>query len=71
MSAALILPVPAAEGVGDALVGGIGLAVDAVGVDLGQDDDAVPGTTSPALPAASSSGAMAVLKRRRPEYFRS
>jgi hypothetical protein len=48
MSAALILPVPAAEGVGDALVGGIGLAVDAVGVDLGQDDDAVPGTTSPA-----------------------
>jgi hypothetical protein len=46
MSAALILSVLvilAAEGVGDALVGGVGLAVDAVGVDLEQDDDAVPG----------------------------
>ena len=32
-----------AEGVGDALVGGVGLAVDAVGVDLQQDCDAVPG----------------------------
>src|ERR1017187_6793531 len=31
------------EGVGDALVGGAGLAVDAVGVDLEQDGDAVPG----------------------------
>ena len=31
------------EGVGDALVGGISLAVDAVGVDLEQDSDAVPG----------------------------
>ena len=30
------------EGVGDALVGGVGLAVDAVGVDLEQDGDAVP-----------------------------
>jgi hypothetical protein len=32
-----------AEGVADALVGGGGLAVDAVGVDLEQDGDAVPG----------------------------
>jgi hypothetical protein len=31
-----------AEGVGDALVGGVGLPVDAVGVDLEQDRDAVP-----------------------------
>jgi len=31
------------EGVGDALVGGGSLAVDAVGVDLQQDRDAVPG----------------------------
>jgi hypothetical protein len=31
------------EGVGDALVGGISLPVDAVGVDLEQDRDAVPG----------------------------
>jgi hypothetical protein len=44
------LPVPscaevvvAAEGVGDALVDGAVLAVDAVGVDLEQDGDAVPG----------------------------
>src|SRR6202030_290315 len=46
MSAALLLPVLvilAVEGVGDALVGGVGLAVDAVGIDLEQDDDAVPG----------------------------
>src|SRR5208337_2290813 len=43
MSAALIVLVLAAEGVGDALVGGVGLAVDAVGVDLQQDGDAVPG----------------------------
>ena len=32
-----------AEGVGNALVGGSGLAVNAVGVDLEQDRDAVPG----------------------------
>jgi hypothetical protein len=32
-----------AEGVGDALVGGVGLPVDAVGVNLEQDRDAVPG----------------------------
>ena len=32
-----------AKGVGDALVGGISLPVDAVGVDLQQDGDAVPG----------------------------
>jgi hypothetical protein len=32
-----------AQGVGDALVGSVGLAVDAVGVDLQQDGDAVPG----------------------------
>ena len=32
-----------AEGVVDALVGGVGLSVDAVGVDLEQDGDAVPG----------------------------
>jgi hypothetical protein len=31
------------EGVGDALVGGVGLPVDAVRVDLEQDGDAVPG----------------------------
>ena len=37
------LGVLGAEGVGDALVGGIGLPVDAVGVDLQQDRDAVPG----------------------------
>src|SRR5690242_8004533 len=43
MSAALIVLVLAAEGTVDALVGGVGLAVDAVGVDLEQDGDAVPG----------------------------
>jgi hypothetical protein len=32
-----------AQGGGDALVGGVGMAVDAVGVDLEQDGDAVPG----------------------------
>jgi hypothetical protein len=32
-----------AESVGDALVGGAGLAVDAVGVELEQDGDAVLG----------------------------
>jgi hypothetical protein len=37
------LGVLAAEGVGDALVRGISLAVDAVRVDLQQDRDAVPG----------------------------
>jgi len=37
------LGVLGAEGVGDALVGGVGLTVDAVGVDLEQDRDAVPG----------------------------
>ena len=37
--------VPGAEGVGHALVGCIGLAVYAVGVDLEQDGDAVPGAT--------------------------
>jgi hypothetical protein len=37
------LGVLGAEGLGDALVGGGGLAVDAVGVDLEQDRDAVPG----------------------------
>ena len=31
------------EGIVDALVGGAGLAVDAVGVDLEQDGDAVAG----------------------------
>ena len=31
------------DSVGDAAVGGIGLPVDAVGVDLQQDRDAVPG----------------------------
>src|SRR6185437_2135135 len=36
------LGVLGAEGVSDALVRGIGLAVDAVGVDLQQDRDAVP-----------------------------
>jgi hypothetical protein len=38
-----LLSVLDAEGVGDALVGGGGLAVDGVGVDLQQDGDAVPG----------------------------
>jgi hypothetical protein len=37
------LGVVGAEGVGDALVGGFGLAVDPVGVDFQQDLDAVPG----------------------------
>jgi hypothetical protein len=37
------LGVLGAEGVGDALVGGVGLTVDAVRVDLQQDRDAVPG----------------------------
>ena len=35
-----------AEGVGDALVGGVGLPVDAVRVDLQQDGDAVPGAAA-------------------------
>jgi hypothetical protein len=35
-----------AEGVGDPLVRGIGLAVDAVRVDLQQDRDAVPGAAA-------------------------
>jgi hypothetical protein len=39
----VLLGVLGAEGFGDALVGGGGLAVDAVGVDLQQDRDAVPG----------------------------
>ena len=39
------LGVLGAEGVGDALVGGVGLIVDAVRVDLQQDRDAVPGLT--------------------------
>jgi hypothetical protein len=48
LSAALDVPVLVsviltAEGVGDALVGGVDLAVDAMGVDVEQDDDAVPG----------------------------
>ena len=37
------LGVLGAEGVGDPLVSGISLAVDAVGVDLQQDRDTVPG----------------------------
>jgi hypothetical protein len=48
LSAALDVPILVsviltAEGVGDALVGGVSLAVDAVGVDVEQDDDAVSG----------------------------
>ena len=40
----IALPAPGiAQGAGDALVGGVGLPVDAVGVDLEQDRDAVPG----------------------------
>jgi len=39
----VVLGVAGAEGLGDALVGGGGLAVDAVRVDLQQDRDAVPG----------------------------
>ena len=43
-----------AEGVGDAFAGGVGLAVDAVSVDLEQDGDAAPvgevlGTSGPAF----------------------
>jgi hypothetical protein len=34
------------EGVGDALVGGLGLPVDALGIALKQDGEAVPGATS-------------------------
>ncbi len=37
------LGVLGAEGVGDALVGGLGLPIDAVHADLEQDGDAVPG----------------------------
>jgi hypothetical protein len=40
-----LLGVLDAKGDGDALVGRGGLAVDAVGVDLAQDGDAVPGAT--------------------------
>ena len=43
LAARVGLGVFGAEGVGDALVGGIGLPVDAVSVDLEQDGDAVPG----------------------------
>src|SRR5208337_3892958 len=39
----VFLVVAGAEGLGDALVGGIRLPVDAVRVDLEQDRDAVPG----------------------------
>ena len=42
----VFLGVLGAEGLGDALVGGGGLAGDAVGVDLEQDRDAVPGAAS-------------------------
>jgi len=38
----------AAESISDAFVDGVGLAVDAVGVDLEQDGDAVPGAAGPA-----------------------
>ena len=41
----VITGVVAAKGVGDALVGGVGLAVDAVSVDLQQDGDAVAGAS--------------------------
>jgi hypothetical protein len=37
------------QGVADALVGGAGLAVDAVGVDLEQDGDTVAGAARPRL----------------------
>jgi hypothetical protein len=40
------LGVLGAEGIGDALVCGIGLPVDAVGADLEQDRDAVPGAAA-------------------------
>jgi hypothetical protein len=43
LAAGFWLGVLGAEGVGDALVGGISLPVDAVGVDLEQYGDAVPG----------------------------
>jgi fermentation-respiration switch protein FrsA (DUF1100 family) len=43
MSAALIVLILAAQGVGDALVGGGLATADAVGVDLEQDGDAVLG----------------------------
>jgi hypothetical protein len=44
--AGVLVCLGSAEGVGDALVGGVGLAVDAVRVDLEQDRDAVPGAVS-------------------------
>jgi hypothetical protein len=44
--AGILLAVLGAEGVGDALVGGVGPPVDAMHIDLQQDGDAVPGTTS-------------------------
>ena len=40
------LGVLGAEGVGDPLVRGVSLPVDAVGVDLQQDRDAVPGASA-------------------------
>jgi hypothetical protein len=43
LAAGFALDVLSVEGVGDALVGGVGLPVDAVRVDLQQDGDAVPG----------------------------
>jgi hypothetical protein len=43
LAAVIRAVVGAAEGIGDALAGGIGLVVDAVSVDLEQDGDAVPG----------------------------
>jgi hypothetical protein len=56
----------AAEDVGDALVGGVGLAVDAVGVDLEQDGDAVP-----ARRATSVAGTPAFRARDTPACRRS
>ena len=59
-----------AESVGDALVGGIRLTVDAVRVDLQQDRDAVPGPASdlggghPGVEPQRDSGVAQIVGRR-------
>jgi hypothetical protein len=58
-----VFAVMAAEGVGDALVGGVGLAVDAVGVDLQQQ-----ATLCPARRATSVAGTPAFSARETPAW---
>jgi hypothetical protein len=51
----LVIPVIlGAEAIGDALVGGVGLPVNAVRVDLQQDRDAVPGAAGLCVPRIPS-----------------